>query len=330
MKRVLRVFVLFIVISIAGVISQQDFSFAGEQKVVRDKVAIVNGEGINKAEFDREVANFQKKLLQSGRTVDAVQMHAVKARILENMINRELLYQESKKQGVKVDEQAVDKKFQEVKSQFPSEAIFKKALKDANFTEASIKTQLRRAIAIDKFIQEKFSSSIKVTDKEAKAYYDANPNAFVRPEQIRASHILIKLGPGADQAKKENAKKQLQEIKNRLKNGEDFAALAKKYSEGPSKTRGGDLGYFGKGQMVKPFEDAAFALKVGEVSDIVETQFGYHLIKVTDKRPEGKISFNEIKDRLEEFLKEKKVQQEVIAYINKVKKTAKIERFLDQ
>ncbi len=303
---------------------------AVEKKVVRDKVAIVNGESISKAEFDREVDNFRNKLLRSGRSADGMQMIAIKTRILENMINRELLYQESKKQGIKVDDQVVNKKFQEVKSQFPDEASFKKALKDANFSEASIKNQLKRAIAIDKFIQEKFSANINITDKEAREYYDANPDTFMRPEQVKASHILIKVSPDADKATKEKARKQLEAIQKKLKKGEDFATLARQYSQGPSKDRGGDLGYFGKGQMVKPFEDVAFSLKVGEVSDIVETQFGYHLIKVTDKKPAGKVPFEEIKDRLKTFLKEKKVQEQVIAYIDKVKKSAKIERLLDE
>ena len=92
--------------------------------------------------------------------------------------------------------------------------------------------------------------------------------------------------------------------------------------------RGGDLGYFTRGQMVKPFEDAAFAMKPGEVSAVVETKFGYHLIKVTDKKPETTMSYDDVKERLEEFLKQRKMQEEINVYVKRLEETAKIERFV--
>jgi peptidyl-prolyl cis-trans isomerase C len=117
-------------------------------------------------------------------------------------------------------------------------------------------------------------------------------------------------------------------IRRRLLKGEDFVTLAREFSEGPSKVKGGDLGYFGRGQMVKPFEDAAFALKIGELSDVVETRFGYHLIKVTGKNPETTIAYVDIKVRLQQYLKDEKVQQEVTVYVEELKTKAKVERFL--
>ena len=115
--------------------------------------------------------------------------------------------------------------------------------------------------------------------------------------------------------------------KNSLQ-GADFAETAKAQSEGPSKDQGGDLGYFGRGQMVKPFEDAAFALEPGKVSDVVETPFGYHLIRVSDKKPETVVSYDEVKERLANFLKNQKVQREMTQYVDELKASAKIERFL--
>jgi peptidyl-prolyl cis-trans isomerase C len=106
--------------------------------------------------------------------------------------------------------------------------------------------------------------------------------------------------------------------------------LAREYSEGPSSVKGGDLGYFGRGQMVKPFEDAAFALNVGELSEVVETRFGYHLIKVTGKNPETVVAYADVKERLQKYLKDEKVQQEVSAYVEDLKTKAKVERFLKE
>ncbi|MCJ7617041.1 MAG: peptidylprolyl isomerase, partial [Desulfobacterales bacterium] len=110
--------------------------------------------------------------------------------------------------------------------------------------------------------------------------------------------------------------------------GEDFAALAKEFSEGPSKNNGGDLGYFQRGQMVKSFEDVAFALKTEAVSDIVETQFGYHIIKVVDKKPEKTIAYENVKEDIAQQLKQEKTQEEVKIYIQKLREKSKIEKFL--
>jgi len=145
-----------------------------------------------------------------------------------------------------------------------------------------------------------------------------------------ASHILIKVDSKADASKKAEARKKIEKIQKKVKKGEDFAALAKEFSEGPSGAKGGDLGYFKRGQMVKPFEDVAFALKPVEVSDIVETRFGYHLIKVIDKKPEKVIAFAEVKDKLQQYIKRQKIQGQVNQYIEELKGKAKIDRFLTE
>jgi len=128
--------------------------------------------------------------------------------------------------------------------------------------------------------------------------------------------------------KKSEAKEKIKTIQLKLKKGEGFATLAKEFSEGPSKNNGGDLGYFQRGQMVKSFEDVAFALRTEEVSDIVETQFGYHIIKVEDKKPEKTIGYKDVKDDLAQHLKQEKTKQEVNKYIQKLREKSKIEKFL--
>jgi len=122
----------------------------------------------------------------------------------------------------------------------------------------------------------------------------------------------------------------IEKIQQKLRQGEDFAALAKEFSQCPSGSKGGDLGYFAQGQMAKPFEDAAFALMPGEISDVVETTFGYHLIKVNDKTPETVLAFDDIKDGLKRYLTQQKVQQEVVLYVQKLKEQATVERYLTE
>lgn len=197
-----------------------------------------------------------------------------------------------------------------------------------NLTEAALKYQFMRGMAIQKLIDKEFVQKVTVSDKKIKDYYDSHPEYFKQPEQVRASHILIKVDSKADEYQKAEARKALKIIQQKIEEGGDFSAIAKESSQCPSSSKGGDLGYFRQGQMVKPFQEAAFSLKPGEVSDIVETKFGYHLIKVMDKKPESTIPYKDAKNKIKQHLKGKIVQEEVGLYVAKLKEKAKVERFL--
>jgi len=305
-------------------------AFCGQDKISRDYVAIVNGQKISKHKYERELASLRNRLKASGRELTALQELELRKNLLENLINRELLYQESVKKGINVDKAQVEMQLKQVKRHYPDEATYKKALERAHYSEAAVRLQLRRAIAIEKLIDQELRSKIQLTDRDAREYYDSHLDLFRRPPQIRASHILVKLSANPSKEEKEKALKKAKEIQKKIKQGADFAEMAKKYSDGPSAKRGGDLGYFSRGQMVKPFEDAAFAMDKGQVSDIVETAFGYHIIKVTDKRPEATIAFQEIKARLKKYLVDQKLQKMIRDYAEKLKGKAKIERFIKE
>ena len=225
------------------------------------------------------------------------QLAALKNDILDGLIEREVLYQESQKAGIKINDQKIDEQLAAIKKRFPSEAEFKTALSKMNLTEDEVKMQISRGLAIRALIEQQIASKIVITDAETKAYYDGNPQMFKQPAQVKASHILIKVDAGADDAKKAEARKKIETVQQKVKAGGDFAELAKEYSEGPSNTRGGDLGFFRRGQMVKPFEDAAFAMKANEVSEIIETRFGYHIIKVYEIKPDQTLAYADVKDQ---------------------------------
>jgi len=311
--------------ALASVVS---LSVAGEKNLSQDKAAVVNGSVITQADLEREMAGAQRRLSGMGKPLDDAQLVEIKKKAIERLIERELLYQESQKKGIKVDEAAVNEQFETLKKRFPSEAELKNALTKMNMSEPNVKSQFARGMAIQKFIDNELVQKITVSDKEIKTYYDSNPDFFRQSEQVRASHILIKVDPQAEESQKAEARKALEKIQLKLKEGDDFSALAKESSQCPSSAKGGDLSYFKRGQMAKPFEDAAFALKPGEVSDIVETRFGYHLIKVVDKKPKSMIPYQDVKDRLGQYLKQEKARKEVSLYLEKLKQEAKIERFL--
>ena len=303
-------------------------AWAVEEKAPGDKVAVVNGVTISKDTYDRELNFFVRRAAPGGKTIPDEQMAQMKNEVLESLIDRELLYQESKKKGIQIKSEAVTDQLQKIQQRYPSKEEFNKLLSNMGLTESDVQMQIARGMAIQELIDKEVTEKVKVSDEETKSFYDKNPQLFQQPEQVKASHILIKVEADAPADKKAEARKKIETVQQKVQKGEDFAILAKTYSEGPSGPRGGDLGYFERGRMVKPFEEVAFNLKPNETSEIVETRFGYHLIKVDDKKPARKMTYAEVKDRLKEQLKKQKTDSETENYIETLRKEAKIEKFL--
>ena len=326
-ERVIPFWRLLIVLTLITLASP---AYVGESQSAEQKVAVVNGTVINQPEFDNEMNRVLERLQRTGRFPNDLERSQIKKQVLENLIARELLYQESQTKGIKVDQKEIEAQVTALKGRFPSEVEFKNALSTMNLTEADLRFQFERDLAIRKLLDDQIGDKVAVSEKESKAYYDNNLESFKKPEQVRASHILIKVDPEAEEAKKAEARTKIESLQAKLKNGEDFGALAKEYSEGPSGPKGGDLGFFGRGQMVKPFEEAAFSMKPGQVSGMVETRFGYHLIMVAERTPESTLSYEEVKDRLEQYLKQQKVQEAIAAYVETLQGKAKIERFVKE
>ena len=292
-----------------------------------EKVAVVNGTVIDKNEYERELARYKDQMAMQGVKVDDSKMPDVKKEVIENIIGMLLMYQASTEKGIKVEQASIDGELDQFKSQYPDEEKFKEALAELNITEEIIKDQINKGLTIQKFIKQTFVDKTIISDSEVKAFYDKNPDKFNKPESVRASHILIRVEPEAEEAIKKAAREKIEMAQARIKAGEDFAALAKEVSQCPSSEKGGDLGFFAKGQMVKPFEDAAFSLEPGVVSDIVETQFGFHLIKVTEKQKAGLFSLDEVKEDLKQYLTELKIQKDISDYVKVLREKAKVEIF---
>lgn len=162
-------------------------------------------------------------------------------------------------------------------------------------------------------LQRDILGNIKVDDSEAKSYYEENKDKFKHETQVKARHILLET--------EEKAK----EVLNKLNNGADFSEMAKEYSTGPSGERGGDLGYFTRGRMVKEFEDVAFALKVGEISEPVKTQFGYHIIKVEDRKEAGITPYEEVEEEIKRSILESKQQEVWNNFVRNLEDKAEVE-----
>jgi parvulin-like peptidyl-prolyl isomerase len=289
-------------------------------------IASVNGKVITKSEVDRILSGYKQRVAHTGKQMKEADLTAVKNRILENLIDAELLFQQSQKEGIKIDEKVIDERIERMKTRFNDEKGFRKALERMQVSEKEFRAEIRRSLAITQLLY-KVRQNITVTDKESEKYYNDNLSLFKEPEQVKISQIWIKLNPETGESKKNQARKKIETIQKKLVQGEDFGKLAKAYSEGPNAQREGALGYFRRSQMGKQIVDSVFALKVGEVSKILETPSGYYLIKVTDKIPARTIPFKEAQPMIEKRLKKEKGKTEIQGYIENLKNSANIKRF---
>jgi len=292
----------------------------------QDAVARVNGVAISAQELKRA----SKVMLagQRGMVPSADQQKEFEKQALTQLISAELLYQAGQKLEIKDLEKQVDDKFAQGKAKFAKTEDFTKAMKEMDMEEKDLRDYTRRDLIITNFVEKSIIPKVKVSEEDARKFYDENPDKFTRPETVKASHILLGVDPKASAEEKKAAREKAEKLHKELKAGADFAALAKVNSTDSSSQQGGDLGYFAKGQMVPDFEKAAFALKPGEISDVVETPFGYHIIKLVEKKPTEKVDFKDVKPRIEEFLKNQKVGAAVNEYLEEARKTGKIEMLL--
>ena len=285
-------------------------------------IARVNGEAVKKEEFERMLKTIEAR---AGQPIPAERRDEILRGALDQLITYTLLSQESKSRGVKVEATEIDAKMGQLKSQFPNEAAFEKALKDRGMTAESLRKDAYVDLSVTKLMDAEVATLPGPSDAEAKDFYDKNQDKFKEEEQVRASHILVKVDEKADAATKQKARAKIDGVLKQVKAGGDFAKLAQENSDDGSASQGGDLNYFNKGAMVPAFDKVAFELKPGQVSDVVETQFGYHIVKVVDRKSGRTVPFEEAQAKIKDFLGGQKKQQHADAFIAGLKKKSKIE-----
>ncbi len=246
----------------------------------------VNGKEISKQEYD---LSCKDAMMRTGlKTLSKEDKLAIANRLIDAV----LLLEEARKSDVKVPEEDVDWAIEKIKSQFETKEQFEEAVSQSGNTVASLKEKVRDDMLLRRYIDEKYSAKIIIDDSQVNEYFTENRESFSKEETVTASHILFAPEDrlNADKVKKE------------IDKGADFEEMAKKHSKCPSGQRGGDLGEFGRGRMVKPFEDAAFEGTLNKVSEPVETQFGWHLIKVTSKSEGGEQKLEDVSDDIRNHL----------------------------
>jgi parvulin-like peptidyl-prolyl isomerase len=242
---------------------------------------------------------------------------------INTLINRKLIYEKATASGVKATDAEVQAEFQKITKSFQSEAEMNVALAKDFTDRASLQRDLAQNMVVSKYLDETINKKITVTQEEMAKYYSTHPSEFQHPDIVRASHILIQPA-GATAQDDALARQRAEALLARVKKGEDFAKLARENSMDASASQGGDLGFATKEALGPEFGEAAFSLPIGGVT-MVKSQYGYHIIKVTDKQKEGLSTLDQIKDKLTDFLKNQKSQAEVTKLVNQMRDQAKIE-----
>lgn len=261
-----------------------------------ESVATVNGEKITKAELNEALTE------QYGQEV------------LNNLIANKIVELEAKKQKVSVTKDEIEAEYKDYVDQYGGEESFKQLLSSYNMDVEDVKKDIKNYLLTKKVMED----YVGIKDDELKSYFEENKDSYNQAEQVEASHILV------------DDEKTAKEVIKKLNDGEDFAKLAKEYStDTGTKDKGGYLGYFGRGEMVEAFENAAFSMKVGSISsEPVKTDFGYHIIKVTDKKEVKEAKFEDVKDKVYQDLLEQKVNEQYTKWLSEKMDEYKIENKL--
>lgn len=321
---------LMIVITVVCMMAVSSALGETKKNQKEEKVAVVNGAPIEKDEFDGEVFLIQKTVLGLGKPLSCEQVSLIRREVLESMIRRELLYQAARKSGIKPDENAINKDINSLKQQFSGETEYKDELSRRGINEEVLRARMIRNSLVQKYVDKEFTDKVNVTDKEIQDYYQKNIDLFKQPFQMRVSQIFIQSDPKGGDSRKKELRGKAEKILKNLKDDQDFAGLAREYSDGPTKNKGGDLGYLRKGQLDKQFESKIFALKKGEITDVIETEYGFHIFKVTDIKPETILAYENVKEKVKKFLVDEKIKQEADEYARKLREKTDVKILLPE
>ncbi|MBY0123059.1 peptidylprolyl isomerase [Bacillus sp. S/N-304-OC-R1] len=260
------------------------------------KVASVNGESISKNEL--------YDLLVSQYGSDGV----------DKLITDKIIEKEMKKENLKISQSEINEEMADYIEAYGGEDAFKDLLDSSGVKRSTIEKNMKTYLATKKLLEPRIS----ITDDEIKTYFEENKDNYAQPEQVEASHILVKDEATAN------------EVIKKLNAGADFSELAKEYStDESSSASGGELGYFGRGEMVKEFEDAAFSLDIGKISEPIQSEYGYHIIKVTDKKKAKEANFDAVKDEIKATIIDSKLESEYADWLEEKYKEYEIKNYIE-
>ncbi len=289
-----------------------------------DIVAIVNGVEIPKAELLERIAGAEAQMGGSPgpKTI------AFYREVLDQLVGAQLLYQASRDRDMLAVSADVDKELDNLKSRFPQPDLFEQSLEAQGMTLDELRTEMQRNLSIQNLIETDIVSQVSISTEDMRRFYDENQDQMRQPERLRLSHILKSVDPEATAEERATVLTAIEGVFLEAKSGADFAALAREHSEDPgSAQNGGELTVM-RGQTVPPFEQAAFALEPGGLSPVVETQFGYHIIKLSERIEGQLMPYEDVQPRIEQRLKQEAIQTGMNEAIALLKESGEVELFI--
>lgn len=277
-----------------------------EEKIVGS----INGEKIFLREVEGELNDFIKRF-NDIKPLKKTEMDDLKYSVLGKLIEKKILFQETKRLNISVSDKELDERVKDILGDYSSLRL-KEILERNGMTFQVWKAKIRENIIIEKLIEQEVNSKIVLSEKELADYYNAFPDKFMQPLYVHALQIVVE------------TESEARAIRKRIIKGADFAEAAKTESLSPDRKKGGDLGFFSKGQMPKEFDNVVFNLNVGEISEVVQTPYGYHIFKVLEKREAKKIDFFEAREKIKKELVRQKQKANFLKWINQLKDNADI------
>jgi parvulin-like peptidyl-prolyl isomerase len=294
-------------------------------EVVSRVVAEVNGEIVTSQELDQILRPLYSKYKRvfSGDDLEK-RMEEARKDAITQLIERKLVLQEAKKKNIQVDEKDVESRLSQLRTKFDSEDEFYYALEREGMTVDQLRENLREQLLVRTLTRQEIASSASVSPKEITNYYNDNiKTKFSEPEMVQVGQILIK--KGKEKETRDLAYQRIQEVKAKLKQGVPFETVAKEYSEGPYAKEGGDLPFFAKGNLMKEIEQEAFSLDVGQTSDVIESDLGFHILTLKARKKDRVKPLSEAWAEIEEELFQKKLKDVHQKWVDELKKKAHIQ-----
>jgi peptidyl-prolyl cis-trans isomerase C len=243
---------------------------------------------------------------------------------VRRVVEARLLAQEAQRRGLKPDGKRVSAALAEIEKQAGGRAGLETALARLGATYDQLQASASETDLVQVFLTTQIEPQVTVTAADVSAFYDANPDMFARPDMVRARHIMIRLTPTSTTEDKKNARARATAARQRVISGEDFATVAREVSEGREASNGGDMGFFARDEMMPELTNIAFALDVVQISEIIETRFGFHILKVEEKRPASKMTLEEAEEPVRQLLIENRTGEKVAELLVQLTKAAAI------
>lgn len=291
----------------------------------RDKIeARVNDDILTTSELDQILEPIYRQYRQSSRGKELfLRMKKARQSAITGWIENQLILQEARNtEGFQIDQMEVEKRFDKSRRGFESREEFDRELELAGLSEEEYKKKLEDQYKVQALRYLKIGGLVNISPQDIKDYYSEHEDEYRDDEMVRVSHILLPVS--GDDKKADFIREQAEEILSKLRSGADFGEVARKYSGGPRADQGGDLGYYEKGQMLPKLDEEAFSLEVGEESEVIKTELGYHIIKCTGKKEAYLKSLEELWEEIEDKLYQAEYQERYDEWIEKLKSRAYI------